>query len=277
MSLRSLRLLPLLAFIVFPNGPSPVDEPIELKLEPYAGPLRTLTADVGGKTAKMMFDSGGGSTVFSPRLAAAARSTVFGRGTGFRHDGSRIDGRRGTAVALRFGSFTRNDEVGVLDLDAMLRGLPPLDGIVSLETFAGRALTVDLARDRLTIETPASLSSRIRAMKELRVRIAHQAGGASLDLFVAIEGRHGPLWFELDSGNTQGVLLAPHSLTELGLAEKPVGATLDVSLPIRGLGQVRCKASVKELIYDGLLDFGFLQRHVVSLDLANGRGWAAAN
>lgn len=60
-------------------------------------------------------------------------------------------------------------------------------------------------------------------MKELRLRLGHQAAGASLDLFLAIEGRHGPLWFEADCGNTQGALMAPHALVDLGLAEQVAG------------------------------------------------------
>lgn len=277
MSLRTLAVLPFVVLFAFSLPRSPVDEPIELRLEPYVGPLFTVTADLGGKPGKLLFDTAGGFTVLTPRAAAAAGSTVFGRGTGFRHDGSRVDGRRGTPVALSFGAFTRRDEVGVLDLDAMLQGLPAIDGICSLETFRGGAVTIDVAHRRLLLESAASLAARIGTMQPLRMRVGHQAAGASLDVFVAVECRHGPLWFELDGGNTQGVLVAPHALADLGLPEKPAGAALDVELPITGLGKLSAKATVKEMIYDGLLDAGFFQRHVVTLDLAAGKAWVRAN
>src|SRR5262245_22142356 len=75
------------------------DEPVELRLQPYAGPLRTLTGTLAGKESRFLFDTGGGATVLSLPAATAAGVVRFGRGTGFRHDGQRIDGSRGTPVA----------------------------------------------------------------------------------------------------------------------------------------------------------------------------------
>jgi hypothetical protein len=172
------------------------------------------------------------------------------------------------------GDYRRRGEVGVLDLDAMLPGLPKLDGIVSLETFAGRALTIDHAGSRVVIENGPSLAARTKDAAELQVRVAHQAGGASLDLFVAVAGVHGMLWFELDSGNTQPVLIAPHAFAELGVDTLPVGASRQLDLPIAGLGKVSCDTRCKEMIYDGLLNAAFFTRHVVTIDLAAAWAWA---
>lgn len=251
------------------------EEPIELKLQPYApfpGPLRTVQGDVGGKTGTFLFDTGGGITILNAAKAQQLALEPFGRGTGFRHDGTRVDGQRGGPVEMAFGAYRRRAEVGVLDLAAM--GLAQIDGIVSLETFASRSLTVDFANSRIVLETKASLAARTQGAKELQVRLAHQSGGASLDLFVAIEGKHGQLWFELDSGNTQPVLIAPHAFAELGLAALPVGQTGKAELPIVGLGKVACEFVSKELIYDGLLNAAFFHTHVVTMDLAQGRAWA---
>lgn len=251
------------------------EEPIELKLQPYApfpGPLRTVQGDIGGKPGTFLFDTGGGITVLNAAKAQQLALEPFGRGTGFRHDGTRVDGRRAGPVEMAFGAYRRRAEVGVLDLTAL--GLQQIDGIVSLETFAGRSLTVDFANSRLVLETKASLAARTQGAKELQVRLAHQGGGASLDLFVAIEGKHGPLWFELDSGNTQPVLIAPHAFAELGLEPLPLGRTGKAELPIVGLGKVACEFLSKELIYDGLLNAAFFQTHVVTMDLVRGRAWA---
>lgn len=250
------------------------DAPIELVLSPYVGRLRTVLVRVGEREAPFLFDTGGGGTVLSLASAKAAGLTPFGRATGFRHDGGRVDGQRGGPIALSLGAFERRGEVGVLDLDAWLAGLPRVGGIVSLETFEGAALTVDLAHDRLFVESAASLAARTEHAPELVVRIGRQVAGAGLDLFVAIEGRHGPLWFELDSGNVAPVLVAPHAFAELGLEPLPIGATRSASLDLAGLGPVECEIQAKELIYDGLLNAAFFERHVITLDLASARAWA---
>lgn len=251
------------------------DDPIVLRLAPYAGgPLRTLSAEVNGKPATFLFDTGGGMTVLSATLARQLGCPVFGRGTGFRHDGTRVDGPRGGPIDFVAGGYRRRAEVGVLDLDALLQGLPKVGGIACLETFAGRALTVDLANNQLVLETAASLATCSRGAAELQVRIGSQAGGAGLDLFVAIEGKHGPLWFELDCGNTQSVLIAPHAFAELGLEPVAAGKTARMDLPIVGLGKVACEIASRELIYDGLLNATFFMDHSVTMDLSRGRAWA---
>lgn len=246
--------------------------PCELVLTPYAGALRTVVVKSGAYEAPFLLDTGGGGTVLSLAAGRALGLEPFGRSTGFRHDGERVDGPRAGPVELALGSFTRRGEVGVLDLERF--GLTGLGGIVSLETFAGQALTFDLAHERLYLESPATLAERTQGASELRVRAAHQASGASLDLFVALEGLHGWLWFELDSGNVAPVLLAPHAFVELGLEPLPPGGKGRVELPLVGLGLVPCEVQCKELIYDGLLNAEFFRRFVVSLDLAAGRAWA---
>src|SRR5262245_41220636 len=151
---------PLLAVAVLLSAFSPTGQepsPIELKLSPYAGPLRTLTATIAGRDEAMLFDSGGGATVLTPALLARLGAKPFGRGTGFRHDGTRVDGQRGGPVTFTIGGFTYRDEVGVLALDEILRGLPPVGGITSLHTFADQLITIDLAGNRLVVETTESL------------------------------------------------------------------------------------------------------------------------
>lgn len=250
--------------------------PCELVLSPYAGSLSTVVVKSGTYEAPFLFDTGGGGTVLSVAAGKALALKPFGRLTGFRHDGGRVDGPRAGPVELVLGTFARRGEVGVLDLEAFLPGLPPLGGIVSLETFAGCALTIDRAHERIFLETPETLRARTQGASELAVRAANQASGAGLDLFVAVEGEHGWLWFELDSGNVAPVLLAPHAFVELGLEPLPVGGKGEIELPIVGLGLVPCEVQCKEMIYDGLLNAAFFERFTVSLDLAAERAWARA-
>lgn len=262
------------------TGTASTTEPqgaIEIALEPYVGPLRTIKVRIGDSELPFLFDTGGGVTVLSTTFATRSGCTAFGRGTGFRHDGTRVDGRRGTPIDLSIGAFTRRGEVGVIDLDAVLNGLPPVGGIASLETFAGREISIDSARGKLFVENSASLAERIRGARELQIRVAHQGGGASLDVFVAIEGEHGPLWFELDSGSVAPVLVAPHAFSELGIEAPAKDKTRALDLPLVGFGAVKCEIASKEMIYDGLLNAEFFQRHIVTIDLARGRAWLRAN
>src|SRR5215510_321139 len=79
----------------------------ELPLAPYAGPLRTVTAKIWSIEARFLFDTGGGGTVLSTATARALGLEPFGRSTGFRHDGERVDGTRAGPVELALGAFTR--------------------------------------------------------------------------------------------------------------------------------------------------------------------------
>lgn len=252
---------------------SRLDGPCEIPLEPYVGALRTVVAHSGELEAPFLFDTGGGFTILSLASARTLGLEPFGRSTGFRHDGERVDAARAGPVDLSLGSFTRHGEVGVLDLAALLGGLPEVGGILSLETFAGRAITVDLAANRLFVETPATLAERVRGASELVARIGTQADGATLDVFVAVQGRHGPLWFEIDSGNLAPVLVAPHAWVELGLEAPEPGRSRRIELPLVGLGLEPCEAENKEMIHDGLLNAAFFARHRISFDLAAGRVW----
>lgn len=249
---------------------------IDLALKPYWGPLVTVEGRIGKHEAAYLFDTGGGATVISLATAKAVGCEPFGRGTGFSHDGKRSDGQRGGPLELQLGAYRRLGEVGVFDIDSMLAGLPPVGGIISLETFATAAITVDLPGRHLIVESRQSLAARTQGLPELCVRPARQAGGAALDLFVAIEGVHGPLWFELDSGNVAPVLIAPHAFVELGIDPPPADRSREAQLTLRGLGPITCEIQSKEMIYDGLLNAKFFERYVVTLDLAESRAWVSA-
>src|SRR5262249_14490778 len=89
-------------------GATSGDAPIELKLDPYVDLLRTVKVRIGTLETPFLFDTGGGATVISLETAKAIGCTPFGRGTGFRHDGGRLDGQRGGPIDLSPGAFTRH-------------------------------------------------------------------------------------------------------------------------------------------------------------------------
>jgi hypothetical protein len=249
------------------------EAPVVLRLEPYVAGLVTLTVDVAGRPSRLIFDTAGGLTLVTPQVAAEIGCRPFGRLTGFRHDGGRLDLERCGPLAVAAGPLRAEREVAVFDLMALLGGAPPVDGIVGLDLFETTPLTIDLEAGEIVLETPESLAARTRDAVRLEIRLARQAGGAALDLFVAANSPQGKLWLEWDSGNAGPVRLAPHAVRQLGWelsAEAPSPRELDVA----GLGPVAIEALAKEMIYDGLLNNRFVRDFVFTLDLPNGALWA---
>jgi predicted aspartyl protease len=248
-----------------------------LPLTPYLGRLRTVSVAVGDTTLPYIFDTGGGVTMITPDVAAAIGCDPFGRVVVFRHNGEPVAMQRCPQVALRLpGWSVAPREVGVFDLMSLLPdGVPALGGIVGLGAFDGDVLTLQLAHNRVIIESEASLARRVAGATELRMREEHQAAGRSVDAFLAFDGDRGPLWFELDSGNTGAVLIAPHVARALGL-DLSTTEPRRVTLTLAGYGPVTVAALEQDdLVYDGLLSAAFLEGVTLTLDLDGERAWIA--
>jgi Aspartyl protease len=250
--------------------------PVTVPLHRYAGALKTVSVTAGGSAWPFLFDTGGGLTLITPKLAARLGCTPFGRVTGFRMSGEPVHFRHCEAAGLDV-SGVRLDHapIAVFDLMALLPPeLPELGGLLSLESFRDRPVTIDWAADRLVLETEASLAERTRRLPEMRMRLATGEDGASVTVLVEVAARRGSLWFLLDSGNLAGTLLAPHALALLGLSPPGSPPVLDrVSLEPVGLPAVTGPAEVRDLIYDGVFGEGFLGRGVFTLDLRSRRLW----
>jgi hypothetical protein len=249
-----------------------------LELAPFLGTaLRTVRVVVGDTTLPFLFDTGGGGTLVTPAAAAAMGCDPFGRVTGFRHNGEPVHAERCPAAPITVqGWRSPVREAGVYDLMALLPdGVPELGGVVGLNTFEGVAITVDLTGQRVVVESPASLKRRVVDMTEIPFREGRQSGGAMLDPFLSVRAPGGPLWFELDSGNAGPVLIAPHAAAQLGI-ELSRDEPRPVTLVLRGFGPIEVEALEKEMIYDGLLNAAFFERHRVTLDLDRKRAWVAA-
>jgi hypothetical protein len=254
--------------------PSPPRAAVELRLAAYVASLRTIAVRVVDETPMpFLLDTGGGFTVLTPEVARAAGCIPFGRVTGFRSSGERLDFPRCGPVTLTLGSLVVRTEAAIFDLAPLLKGAPPVGGIISLHTLQGRAVTLDLKANRLIIETSTSLAHRIRGASEIPVRASRQAGGAALDLFLEARTAQGSIWLELDSGNAGPVLISPHAMAQLGLSLSPEQPGR-VALEVPGLGATSVDAVVKDLIYDGLLNAAFLESIVLTVDLVAERAWA---
>ena len=245
----------------------------QLTLQPYANSdLRTVAVSVNGHVSRFIFDTGAGDTVITPQLLQYAGCTPFGQVTGFRATGGQVISSRCGPLMLKIGNYRVDREVLVFDLLKLLGNAPPVDGILGLASFAGQAVTIDLAHDRVTVETRSSLTRRIRGMRPINVRITVDASGA-VEPFIEARAKTGTLWLEVDSGNDGPVFLAPHAQKQLGISI-PEHATRPLDLDVIGLGRVPVKAASRNLIYDGQLDPAFLRHMELTLDLERDRAWA---
>jgi hypothetical protein len=191
-----------------------------------------------------------------------------------RLTGEVLTGRTCANVTLGVGPFRVTTDAGVMDLAKLLGPrAPKVRGQVSLTAFEGRALTLDLAHDRLIVETPASLASRVRHMTPVPMRLATGEHGGQLTVYVGLRARNGAmLWFEWDSENNASTLVSPDALALLGgdstsrVSDLPVTVApgVDVVIPMMTKGN---------MIHDGVLSAGFMERAVWTVDLAHGKLW----
>jgi hypothetical protein len=249
------------------------DQSVGIQLHPYAGTaLRTIEVTVNGHTTPFLFDTGGGLTLINLDHLTKSDRSPFGRVFGYRADGEKVSLQRYGPVRLDFGGYKTEGEVGVFDLTALLgKGAPPVGGLVGMSSFEGRALTCEMASDRLTVESPSSLERRIRGMHELNVRYVKGAGGDVVP-FIEARAKTGTIWLEVDSGNNGPVFLAPHAIEQLGI-QIPKSGKAELELDVIGLGPISVTVAPRDMIYDGELNPQFLRQLRLTFDLASGRAW----
>jgi hypothetical protein len=249
-----------------PNG-------VDVTLRPYIGRLVTVDATIGSDTLRLILDTGGGDTVIDPRVAQRIGCSPSGRGIGYRMSGDTVVFRFCPSATLHVGGVPlRHERIGVWDIRAALpEGVPPVDGVLSLKSFADRAVTLRLDERVLTVETPASLRTRTASMALLRSRFATGHDGATLTALVRGTAPD-TAWYLLDSGNLDHVLVA----SGRGAASaRPDGSSWEDTLALDGLPGRPAVFRAHEIIYDGVLSEEWMARWTWTFDLAGGEVWAA--
>ena len=258
-------------------APTPPAQPATIALEPYLGVLWSFEAKIDGVPRRFLIDTAGGLTAITPAAAKSIGCQPWGRITGHRMRGDRVDLERCDKVAIEAAGVTLSPPtVGVFDFAKLLPpNSPPLDGSVALDAFAGRAVTLDLGAQRLVIETPASFKARIKGAAEVPVRFARDAGGLALTPFVPVPTPKGAVWMELDSGSNGAVVVAQHNAALLGLNPDSKDRQ-PIKMSVEGGPKIDAQAVVMDLVLDGNIGVPVLKDWVVTLDLANERAWIAA-
>ncbi|MSO50453.1 MAG: hypothetical protein EXQ49_11255 [Acidobacteria bacterium] len=150
----------------------------------------------------------------------------------------------------------------MFDVAALLpKELPPLDGVLSLDAFAGRVITIDWNAGPI-VEWPSGTGPEAQTM--LPHRSATGENGRYLSVFVPVRATRGLLWLLLDSGNLRGTLIA-HSAIKDGLL--PLGGSGRALLKIGSGPGMELPYTPEALDIDGALGTDYLKRGPVSLDL----------
>jgi hypothetical protein len=229
--------------------------------------LLVATIDIGGHPARLLFDTGAGVTLVTPQFAPMISCSPYGAVSGFRMRGDRLTFQKCGARAVDAGGRRTMRDIGAYDVLGLLgEGAPPIDGILGLDAFDGRVVTLSLADRRIFLDERPG-----RGWTEGTVRFQREAGGAGLTMFVRVQAQTGDLWMLLDSGSVgTEAYLSPGALAQLGEPD----ADTPIMLSISGAGAQHIRAEVVEtLIYDGVLGERFMRRFDIATDLRRERIW----
>ena len=249
-------------------------KPLTLGLVPLPGGAMGLQGEVAGHAGLFVFDTGGGVTIVTPATAALSGCRPWGRVTGFRATGERMDTPRCDDLRVSLGDeeFTA-PTASVLDLGPLVGpDMPPLSGLIALDMFAGRSITIRPLAHELVVETASSLVERIRGAKEVPIRPVRDAEGVALTVNGAVATPAGRAWMELDTGNLGPLMVGEHVAPLLGLDASRLDQQA-ASFALMGGVPVTGAARVGRFIMDGDIGEDVLGRWDVTLDLAGGRAW----
>jgi len=244
--------------------------PVRLPLESYRKGV-AARVEVAGRARLFQLDTAGGLTVISPALAKELGCQPWGAITGFHMTGTKITAPRCDNILIRWqGAQLRSPVATVMDV-----GSPdtPIDGLLALDAFAGRTVTIDFAGRELILETPESAAERRSGAVEVPAHLAREIGGLALSVFVEAPTARGPVRLELDSGNGGTILVADRLLPLLSLrdvaGEGPQQGSFQVAPNVEASGLIFSP----DIVIDGNLGMPFLKNWVVTMDLARGRVW----
>ena len=264
-----------LCTMLSPTAAAAAEQPIVLKMEQFRRSV-AVRVEVGGKERLFQFDTGGGNTFISPEIAKELNCEKGARVVGFRMTGDKLEAPRCDDVALKIGGHTFTaPTAGVYQVGEFNAKGVIVDGLLALDVFEGKTITMDFAGQRLIIETPESAAARIVDATEFPARLVREMGGYSLCIEIQVPSKMGHLGFQIDSGNGGTLLIAKPYAAAFGfdpdkgpkMGSFPIGKGIEASGFVMPAG----------ITLDGNLGMPFLKNYLVTLDLEKGRVWLKPN
>ena len=250
------------------------DKPQVIKLDRFRKALWKMHVTVKGKPGDFLFDTGGGVTLLTEEFSKGIDCKFWGRNTGYNMFGKRSEGPHCDNVQIKAGDVALTPvNVGKIDFGDQFAGDKTPDGLLSLDAFDGKAITLDQKAGTLTIETPASLAARTKRMKELPFRMARECSARCLSVFVGVPTQEGMTWLILDSGAGGVSLISKDHAKLFGL--DPAAKEQRLKYEVAPGVPIDSPVVVTDMIMDGNLGQPFMSQYVLTFDLAQGRLWLA--
>lgn len=254
------------------DGTKTSSVPQIIKLQRFRKALWKVHVTVKGKEGDFLFDTGGGMTHVTKEFADGLECRFWGRTTGYNMFGHRAGGPHCDEVQIDAGGVGLIPvSVGFLDFGDQFAGDKTPDGLLALDAFDGKAITIDQKEATVTIETPASLAKRVRSMQEFPLRVARECSGRCLSAFLGVKTPDGMTWLNIDTGAGGVSLFSKEYAPSFGLDPDKKEQSIDFALnrDVRIGGQ----AMIADMIMDGNLGQPFLSKYIVTIDLKNSRIW----
>lgn len=251
-----------------------IEKPQVIKLERFRKALWKVHVTVKNKPGDFLLDTGGGVTLLTDDFAKDMDCKFWGRITGYNMFGERSDNPHCDNVQIKAGDVALTPvNVGKIDFGTQFPGDKAPDGLLSLDAFDGKVITLDQKAATLTIETNRSLARRTKGMKQLPFRISRECSGRCLSVFVGVQTAEGMTWLILDSGAGGVSLIAKDYAKYFGL--NPQGGEQRLKYEIAPGVSVDSPVVVTDMIMDGNLGQPFMSQYIITLDLIHGRAWFA--
>lgn len=248
------------------------DAPQVIKLQRFRKALWTVHITVKGKEGDFLLDTGGGVTLLTDEFLKDIPCRFWGRNTGYNMFGKRGDGPHCDGVQIDAGGIALTPvNVGKINFEGQFPGSKAPDGLLSLDAFDGKAITLDQTAATLTIETDKSLARRVKSMKELPFRVARECSGRCLSVFLGVPTPDGTTWLILDSGAGGVSLIATDYAKSFGL--DPAAKEQRLKFQAAPGIPIDSPVIVTDMIIDGNLGQPFMSQYVITMDLKNERLW----
>ena len=260
-----------IVFVLMPFAASAA-QPQIIKLERFRKALWKVKVTVKGKAGEFLLDTGGGITLLTEDFLKGMDCKFWGRNTGYNMFGERGDGVHCDDVQIKAGDVSLTPvSIGKFNFGDRFAGDKTPDGLLSLDAFDGKAITLDQTAGTLTIETPKSLARRIKKMKELPFRVARECSARCLSVFLGVPTQAGMTWLTLDSGAGGVSIIAKDYAEFFGL--DPNGKNQRLRYDAASGVPIDSPVLVTDMIMDGNLGQPFMSQYIITFDLKNERLW----